>query len=196
VANTCCQLVGNLTSTVPGLISISHRIGTEASRIGGDQGALIIGATIGTVTITAYANKVVHIGCPGRASLNVPWIRKYDCSTGITYFIFSGQGQSSVSGNVGGLASPNEFINSYAVLSASASSGPASIYESAPQEDGYGLSYKGTPFTFTTSDQQTLSINIGFGYGAMYLQSFSLQCTPGQVPISTYDFIFSRNITT
>lgn len=185
----CCKLVGSFPIDIDNIISISSRISTEISKAGDN---LIIGATTGTVSITAYATDYVHNKCQGRANVSIPWIRKYDCDNNRLYFIFSGEGQSSLSGDVDDLAILRNPSVSYPVINASASSGPATLYEDAIQNDGYGLIYDGLPWSFTTDTQGGVNIDIGIeGYDQLYLQSFSLQCTPGQIATATYDFIYS-----
>lgn len=185
----CCKLVGNLDIGVDGIISISSRFNTEIAKAGDN---IIVGPTTGVVSVSAYAGKFAHEGCSGRASVTIPWIRKYDCDNDKVYFIFSGEGESNVSGKVDGLITLNKVINSYRVINASASSGPATIYEDDIQYDGYGAKYTGDPWEFDTSLEESVTINTGISdYGPMFMQSFSLQFTANQVPTASYEFIYS-----
>lgn len=185
----CCKLVGNFPIDINAIISINSRIGTEISKAGDN---LIIGPTTGTVSITAYATDYVHNKCQGRANVSIPWIRKYDCDNDKIYFIFSGEGQSSLSGDVDGLAILRNQSASYPVVNASASSGPATLYDDNTQNDGYGLTYDGDPWPFSTDTAGGVNIDIGIeGYNQLYLQGFSLQCTPGQVATASYEFVYA-----
>lgn len=193
MADLCCQLVGAFPGLSDCLISINSRINTDVTRIAGN---IVIGATTGVVSITAYVNQKLHVGCPGRVSVQIPWLRKYDCDNDVVYFLFQGEGQSSRTepDSIQNLATLNTEAVSYTTVNASASSGPASIYEYDIQTDGYGLTYIGEPWSFDTSDSETLSMDIGVsGYSNLYLQNFSASFQPGQVPTATYEFIYANN---
>jgi len=187
----CCQLVGNLNVGDPGIISVQVRSDTEMSKA---ANSIIVGPTIGSVTISAYATKELHLNaCPGRAGVSINWIRKYDCDSDQVHFLFAGAGKSYISGDVENLASiPNrQSVVTYGVVNASAASGPTALYEKSTQTDGYGLVYAGAPFSFSTNDEGAVIIPFkGINVGNLYLQNFSLQCTPGQVPTATYSLLF------
>ena len=187
----CCKLVGNFPIDVDGIISISTRVQTEVSKTGN---SVLVGATTGTITISAYASRQVHTGCLGRANVTIPWIRKYDCDVDEVIYIFSGQGQSHYAGESDNMHDLIELLNEiveYRTVNASASSGPSTLYEDDMQHDGYGIIYKGHPWQFNTSLEEKVIIDTGIAdYGPMPLQSFSLQLTPNQLPIANYDFIY------
>lgn len=186
----CCNLVGDLRIDVPGIVSIGVSSDTESSWI---EGELVIGPTIGKVSVSAYASPSVHCACPGRASVTIPWIKKLDCDAQKVYFIFSGQGRSTISGDVGGMASIVQSLGrDYTILNANASSGPTVPYEQNIQHDGYGLSYSGGPWSFTTSEEYDVMVgSIGSIAGPLYLESFSLECSPGSIPTVSYSFAFA-----
>lgn len=190
MADDCCKLVGNFVLNVTGcIISVSVNSSTEASKICEDT--LVIGPTIGTASVVGYATDTIHTGCPGRAGVSIPWVRKWDCENNEVYFLFAGQGRSFVAGDVQNLATVNERICSYPTMNASAQGGPASIYMETDQEDGYGLRYVGQPFSFETSDENDVTFtNFGVGEGPLYLQSFNLDCSPGNIPTASYSFVF------
>lgn len=186
----CCNLVGNYPNAPSGVFSINVNSKTEVSKAGSE---LIIGPTVGTVSMSGYAKNLIHRGCAGRASISIPWVRKYDCDNDELHFIFAGAGQSSVAGDIGGLASiQNSAGITYKVVSANSSSGPTTLYSKEEQEDGYGLSYNGGPMAFTTDDSGGAEFGnfLGVGSGPLYLQSFNLTTTPGQLPVANYSFIF------
>ena len=191
MASDCCNLVGNL-SIGEGVISVQVRSNTEVNKSGTD---IIVGPTIGSITISAFANTQIHVGCAGRAGVSINWIRKYDCDNDIVYFLFSGSGRSFISGDVKGLAAVSNSVVSYPILNASAANGPSSLYENSTQLDGYGLTYVGGPFPFNTDEEGGVVFTdiTGIGTGTVYLQSFSLQCNPGNFPIANYDLIFVNN---
>ena len=187
----CCQLVGDLN--VEGCyISINTSCSVEGAgetAICSDYSGQKSGEMLQTVTITGYASTNIHIGCPGRAGVSTTLTRKYDYDSQATVFMCDGQGASHVVGDVNGLASVLGSQRSCEVFSANASSGPASIYIRAIQTTGLGLRYTGGPISFTTSEGcTTISIAIGPISGSFYLQSFSLDAQPGQIPIASYTF--------
>ncbi len=185
----CCKLVGNMWIGVGGIISISSRFNTEIGKAGNN---ILVGPTTGVVSVGAYAGKFAHVGCPGRGSVTIPWKKRYDCDHDKTYYIFSGEGESNVSGNISGLITLNKVVNSYRVVQASASSGPAAIYEDEIQYDGYGAKYVGNPWQFDTSLEQNVTIDTGIAdYGPMFLQSFSLDLNANQIPTVNYEFVYS-----
>lgn len=191
-AQGCCQLVGSFPLDDPNncFISINVSSSTESSLINNVD--FIIGPTIGTVSVTGYAQNDVYIGCPSKASVQIPWIRKWDCDNNNVYFIPAGEGKSSKFGSVIGFADLKKTIGSYRIVSASSSSGPATLYTDEEQTDGYGLDYYKGPISFATSPDGVTwdGGGLGLGVGLMYLQSFNLELTPGQLPVASYSFVF------
>lgn len=198
----CCKLVGSFPTTAEGLISVSSRGGTGFQfYTANNTNAITVEPSTGTVSISAYAATFVHEGCPGKATVNINWLRRTDCNTFV--YLFGGQGRSSITGDVSGLAYfPNVSmianpIAEYTTVDASASSGPAALYTEDIQEDGIGLIYRGLPWFIDTSNESSCKINLTSygigGYGVCLLQSLSLQCVPGKVPTVNFDFIYNIN---
>jgi len=184
----CCQLVGDLY-VGDYIISVQVKSNTEINKSGT---SIILGPTLGSVSISAYATKSIHTGCPGRAGVSLNWLRKYDCDKDELHFIFLGSGKSFISGDVEDLVSVSNGVVNYPILNASATSGPTGFYEHTTQTDGFGLSYKGKPYSFNTGSEGEVSIPLdGIGPGTGYLQSFALQCVPGQVPTVNYNIVFT-----
>lgn len=194
----CCKLVGNFELDGRkidrrGIISISTRSSTDMNRIGEK---IIKGPTIGSLTITAYADDKFFNGCTSRAGVSLNWINKYDCVKDEVHFIFAGEGKSYIQGDVKGLAVhryPADTV-SYKIVNASASSGPHTLYEFTTQEDGYGLSYRGGPWSFDTKSEGAVTFNMDWlpdNYNPLYLQSFNVQAGPNQLPVATYEFVYS-----
>lgn len=188
----CCNLVGNFPQVgYDGIISISVNSNTEISKI---EEVILTGPTVGTVSITGYAQNSIYSGCPGRAGSSFNWIRKFECNggEGKVHFIFSGEGQSFIFGGV-----PNDLASltsaaSYNIVNASSSSGPSVLYTDVTQTDGYEFDYKGNPIPFnTTQGPVTISISKVVGNVNLYLQNFSLECNPGALPTASYSFVFS-----
>jgi hypothetical protein len=188
MADDCCKVVGNLDLGIDGcFISVNSSCSTEMSSACGVDTPLP-GPTIQTVNLTAYAGDDLHIGCSASAQVSINWIRKFDCDNDITYFLFAGEGESSIIGDVGNLAElKNEAgTNACVSLSASSQGGPASIFTETTQTNGYGLIYRGDPIDFITDEGGT-SIRLGgILAGDYYLQSFSLDLQPGQLPVANY----------
>lgn len=198
MAEDCCKLVGNLNLTgIDGCI-ISLNMSSKSELIKECGSDILTGPTVGTVNITGYAvtptdnDSGVHTGCPGKAGVSISWVRRYDCDNNILHFISGGAGSSYVAGDVGGLAGlHNSLGRKYSTISASASSGPATIYMETEQEDGYGLIYTGGPISFNSDDTLEF-VNFMDSTGpTLYLQNFSLDLNPGEIPIANYSFVFS-----
>lgn len=188
MTGSCCNLVGNLSLDLTGVISVSVNSNTDSSKIGDN---IVIGPTIGTISMSGYATNTVYYGCGGKVGVSLQWIRKYDCDNNKVYLIFAGAGRSFTFGDIGGLASlTNTFGRSYDVINANASAGPTSLYVKDSQIDGYGLRYFGNPISFGTTDDGCLVSNFGVGEGPLYLQNFNLDLNTGTIPIATYSFLF------
>ena len=200
MADSCCYLVGNFEVTAPGIISVTSQGSTEINMVtAGGSTAVTVGPSSGSVSISAYAGDEVYIGCPGRGGVTIPWIIRNDCTENI--YLFGGAGRSFISGKVGGyatfpsIAGMTNPVTSYNVVSASSSSGPATLYEDSFQEDGYGLVYNGNPWNIDTTTEEGCTINLSSygigGYGECKLQSLNIQTVPGQVPVVNMSFIYS-----
>ena len=202
--SNCCNLVGNFfgnsDNKPTGIISVTSQGSAEVRLVSaGGRNVATVGPSTGTVSISAYASNERYYGCPGRANVTVPWIIKNDCSE--QRYLFGGAGRSSISGDVGTyaefphIAGVTNPVNSYNVVSASASSGPASLYENSIQRDGFGLIYRGNPWIINTSTEDGCTINLtsyGIGaYGVCKLQNINLQCVPGKIPVVNMSFIYS-----
>jgi hypothetical protein len=192
MAETCCQLVGDLNLGLDGcVISVNMSTTTEVVTACGDQA--LEGPTIGSVNLSAYADNNVWIGCPSRAGVNTQFIRKYDCENDKIYFIFAGRGQSFYTGEADRFVTLDQVLNNNnESISASSSSGPSSLYMRTTQVNGYGMSYAGAPISFDTSAEGT-EISLGgiFSGNTYYLQSFSFEAQPGQLPIVSYSLVYS-----
>jgi hypothetical protein len=188
----CCQLVGNLELGIDGcIVSVNTSSSTEVVMACGEDPRE--GPTTGTLSISAYADTTLWVGCPSRAGVNIPFIRKYDCDEDVVYFIFSGQGQSFFTGEADRYVSLYKTLpTSSEAVSASSMSGPTSIYMKTKQTNGYGMAYAGNPISFETSAEGT-EIKVGgiFGETSYYLQSFNFEAQPGQLPIVTYSLVYS-----
>lgn len=189
----CCQLVGNLNIGIDSgcIISVNVSSSTEVITSCGDEP--LEGATVGSISISAYADTKLWEGCPFRAGVSIPFIRKYDCENNDVYFIFSGQGQSFYSGPKPSYVSLYKTLPTESIaLSASSSSGPASVYTETTQINGYGMNYNGAPIDFTTTPEGTeISLGRAFGRGPFYLQSFSIEAQPGQLPVANYSIVYN-----
>lgn len=201
MADNCCNLVGNFDIDPElGIISVTSQGSTDVGLItAGGEYQSIIGPSTGTVSITAFANSNKYYGCPGRAGVSVPWITKNDCTNPI--FLYGGAGRSYISGgypsyvdfpSIKGVVNP---VNTYNVVSASASSGPAALYEDSTQRDGFGLLYDGRPWSIDTSEEAKCTINLSsYGIGSDFtdckLQNINVQFVPGQIPVVNMSFIY------
>lgn len=199
MAENCCKLVGNLTiDGIDGCLT-SVNVSSRSEILRECGGELLIGPTTGTVSIAGYAvestsgDSGIHTGCPGRAGVSIPWVRRYDCDNDLLYLIAGGQGSSFVAGDIDSSASLIIATGrSFPSISASSTSGPATVYMETSQEEGYGLNYTGGPIAFDTRDELIIA-NFGVGEGPLYLQNFSVEFNPGEIPTATYSFLFIIN---
>lgn len=190
----CCKLVGNLDLGIDGcIISVSSNSNTEIIMACGEN--IQTGPSTKSVNLTAYAGTESWTGCPSKAGVSIPYVRKYDCENDILYLIFAGQGQSFITGSPTELfdfVELNSNIDDVGITSksysASSSSGPATIYMETNQITGYGMTYKQGPIEFDTSSEDILKPlgNLGEDY---YLQNFSFDAQPGQLPVVSYSFV-------
>ena len=186
-----------ISANMSGKVEIIKECGT------GGQGDVIFGPTIGSLSITAYISSRlgVHQDCQGRAGVSVPWSRHFGCGIGGTaedtgvYFIKSGSGSSFIAGNVDGLASIVKSTGrEYPNISISSQGGPTSLGTYITQTDGAGLIYNDGPLNFDSSrDSMIFNFTVYYDGGSIstfYLQNFSLELTPGEIPIVSYSFMF------
>jgi len=186
----CCKLVGNLKLGIDGcIISISTSCSTESTVACGDEHPLP-GPTIGSLNITGYADTQIWVGCPCKAGLNLPYVRKYDCVNDVVYFIPNGQGQSFISGE-NAAVSVKYPLSSCTSINASSTSGPTTIYMETTQINGYGLSYTGGPISIETTTEMSPVEFPGIVEQDLYLQNFSFDAQPGQLPTVSYSFVYS-----
>jgi len=199
MAENCCKIVGNLTiDGIDGCIT-SVNVSSRSEILRECGGEILIGPTTGTVSITGYAvtstenDSGIHTGCPGRAGVSIPWVRRYDCDQDILYLIAGGQGSSFIAGDIENSATLNIATGrSFPSISASSTSGPATVYMETFQEEGYGLNYTGGPIAFDTREELIIN-NFGVGEGPLYLQNFSVEFNPGEIPTASYSFLFVIN---
>jgi len=187
--SNCCQLVGDLNLGLPGcIISINTSSATEVITACGEEP--LEGPTIDTLSISAYADGGAWVGCPSRAGVNIPFVRKYDCITDVVYFIFSGRGQSFYTGEADKYVTLFKTLPTKSeALSASSAGGPTSLYMRSKQTNGYGMSYSGGPINFDTSPEGT-AIGLGGIFNkTYYLQSFSFEAQSGQIPVVSYSLV-------
>jgi len=183
----------------------------------GVTGEILIGATKGSMSINTFVKEytdapdstIIFTECSTSANLSIPWMTRYDCDSGNDYtqYINTGQGAATIIGEPPYVVLLNSVVTAYPNLTANSSSGPATIYSLQPQIDGYGLSYTGGPIDFNSSDEATLKISLGdiiptniltelgfpaeLGNTTMYLQSFNVNYTPGEIPTANYSYAFS-----
>lgn len=184
----CCKLVGDLDVSGGCFISISTSCSTDTPDDSVCTTDDLSGSTTQTVTVTGYASEKIYTGCGGKAGVSTSLTRKYDYRTNSMRFFCDGYGSSYVAGDVDGLAVVLKSSTTTPTFMASSESGPASIYTESTQTNGLGLSYSGLPMSFSTSSSSCtmLSLSIGSITGSFYLQSFSLDLQPGQLPVASY----------
>jgi len=194
---TCeCNLVGLLNINYSGIISANIDGGTTVEI--SDEGLILLGATINTLSISAYAFEpggdwYLGVTCASQAQAALQWIQKYDCFTDTVHFIPKSGGKSSVTGgpidNVTLECDPNIVTETF---SASAQSGPSTAYITTERRDGFNLRYTGRPIPVESGSPSPYTINLGpAGTIVGYLQSFSLTVAPPQPATVNYSFVFT-----
>ena len=114
-----------------------------------------------------------------------------------TYFIPRGGGKAYTEGSVTSDISMTS-IGSYENFSASAASGPHTVYLLSDHYDGYDFYYNGDPIAVGPDDgyhNKAVSIFDGIlpTNSALHLTSFSWSYEPPNVPSVSYSFLFSFN---
>jgi hypothetical protein len=200
MASNCeCRIVaefpilGNL-----GIISANLRTNKEISV--SDAGIVLAGPTTGDLSVTAYAPLTVSLDCPGRAGVSYSWDRRIECPQNgslIVHFVPRSGGRSYREGDVDNTITMTQAGDTYKTFSASASSGPTTPYLYLDHRDGYNFSYSGVPITVDPSDGNGVkNVTIFNGIlpagSELYLQSFSWEYSPPNVPTVSYSFLFSN----
>jgi hypothetical protein len=186
MASECCNLVGNFDLNLSGcIVSVSTNSFTEFIGCGDVP---VEGPSMTTINFSGYASLSMWKGCPGRAGVSIPYVRKYDCENDKVYLIFNGLGQSYCSGDADKFSKITNVASKKAIsVNANASSGPTGIYEKTTTQTGYGLSYSGSPVSFVTSKGGTfISLNDEL---SGYLQNFTFEVRPGEIPVASYSLI-------
>ena len=183
-----------------GIISANLRTTTEVTLTA--DNTPLFGTTNGDLSITAYAllSSNDDLKCPARAGVSYNWDRRQECDTsGITTrFIPRGGIKAYREGPITSYITMTDVVG-YTSFSASASSGPTTPFIYNTHYDGYNFAYSGSPISVSASDSKNpksinifASNNIPLLLGATYyLQSFSWEYTPPNVPTVTYSFLLS-----
>jgi len=188
-----CNIVGLLSMNYSGIISASLNGGTEVGVA--SDGTVLLGATLNTLSITAYAfaagaDKFLGATCPSSAQATLKWVQRYDCTTDTTYFIPQTGGKASITnGPITGVSlacDPNIESRSF---SASAQSGPSTPYLTHIMKSGFNLVYTGIPIPIESGSQSPYTINLGPFTVTAYLQSFNLSVSPPSFATVSYNFV-------
>ena len=194
--------MGLLSNNLPGVYS-AQVDGSTTVEISEDSGVVLLGSTLSTLSIGAYAflpgqDPFLGATCQFSAQASIPWITKFDCFTGRTYFIPKSGGKASLTNRVPSGIDTNiinitcnpGIVNTS--FSADSTSGPAAPYFLADREDGYNMVYTGNPLPVETGRPTLYTINLGTAGTILgFLQSFSLSVNPPDVAKVQYSFAFS-----
>jgi hypothetical protein len=200
MANICvCDIVANFPYLKDlGIISASLR--TNRDIVVTSDGLALYGPSFGDLSITAYGDYLdtQKLTCPAKAGASYTWDKRYECDTTshiIVYFIPRGRIRSYQEGEVNSNISLKP-VSSHASFSASASSGPTTVFIKQDHIDAYDFTYSGGPIPLVPDDAY-YAINIDFldpllpAGSSLYVQSFSWDYTPPQIPTLSYSFLFS-----
>lgn len=197
MAGNCCYLVGNLTGLPSGFISVEVQLSSQVFVTA--DGASFLGASVGQLTATAYGSEESNLYCPGRAGVQYDWMQRYDCLNDKVHFIPAGKDKAFKEGDVTSTIGISRIVATNTMLSASASSGPHTIYMQATHSQGWGFSYFGTPLSISsrdTSHMTTFSRFLPNSTDKLYLVSFNWQHTEPQPAIVQYSYAFSYSTKT
>lgn len=197
-----CSIVGVLDTSLQGIFSASID-GSTTVEISEDSGVVLLGQSVSTLNIGAYAflpgqDPFLGATCQFSANASIPWIAKYDCFTSQTFFIpksgakasMTNREASGIDTSIINLSCNPGLVNTF--FQADASSGPASPFFLADREDGFNLVYTGNPIQINSGIPVVYSISLGFaGEIRGFLQSFSLTVNPPEVAKVQYSFVFS-----
>ena len=202
---TCpCNIAGAFDIEYDGIISASMTAGTDI-KLTSDE-IILIGPTLGTINIQAYPylpnpatnlDRTLGVSCPTKVQAQMNWVRRYDCDDDLYYFIPQRGGTASLEGELplGVSFEIGPFLG-YQSFSASASSGPATVYLDTTHYDGFNLIYTGHPIPFESGRPEPMNIltsRLPVGVD-LYLQSFSMDITPPHNASCSYSFAFVYNV--
>jgi hypothetical protein len=205
MAECTCNIAANfpgLQGLNLGIISVSLRSSQNISVM--NDGLKLFGPATGDLSITAYAplNTGEELACPGRAGVSFEWDQRIACeevgsggSAIIVYFIARAKDKAYKEGDVTSQISMTSY-NSYETFSASAASGPFTMYLKTMHHDGYDFSYTGTPIPINKNNGRnptniTWLADILPGGSKLYLSNFTWEYTTVGIPTVSYSFLFS-----
>lgn len=171
-----------------GIISANLRSNTQI--IITSELQILIGPSLGELSITGYAATGEIFECPGRAGVSYEWVQKYDCLADKIYFVPRGGDRAYIEGEVSSSVDITSILTSTG-FSASASSGPHTVYLDSRHEDGHSFSYSAGPIAVTGRDVDLSIISSLLPNGDAYLTTFSWEQTPPNIPTVSYSFIFA-----
>jgi len=206
-----CDLVGNFpVKENLHIISANLKSRTEF-RIVPETSIYLEGPTTGDLSITAYAplpsneeakwhnGTKVGLWCLGKAGASYTWNRRIACDdSGLrVYMIPGGPSAAYKEGAVTSQINLVEKVD-YDSFSASAASGPFTIYSHVTHTDGHDFVYNGSPIPISSDDAYNVKEIDIFVTGSnvmpqnyeLYLTSFTWDYTPPNIPTVSYSFLF------
>jgi len=200
MADQCvCNIVANFPY-LSGLGIVSANLRTNREIVVNSDGLVLYGPSFGDLSITAYGDfaDTKLLTCPAKAGASYTWDRRYECDTTsniIVYFIPRGRIRSYKEGEVNHNISLTP-ASSHVSFSASASSGPTAVFLKQDHIDAYDFTYSGDPIPLVPGNAYN-AIEVDFlnsllpTGSSLYLQNFSWDYTPPQIPMLSYSFLFS-----
>jgi len=200
-----CVVAGLFEVGFTGIVSVSLTGSSEfldilsqcdaAPNVFTDVRKRLKGPSTGTMSINAYAflqgstNKLLGTSCPSQASVSLPTQNRFDCENNITRIIRTKTGEASREGDpIDGITLLDEFC-SFRTVNANAQSGPSSRVVDTEKFLGSDLIWTGPPFTFDTTDADTLDFNI-LGLDVK-LTGFNISVTTPSAATNSYTFQYS-----
>lgn len=167
---------------------LSPNVFTDAKKV-------LKGPSTGSLQITAYAfekgdpNKFLGTACPSSAGVSLPTQQRFDCEAKTTRIIRTKTGEAFREGDpIDGITLLDEFC-SFRAINASAQSGPATRITDTDRFLGSNLIWTGPPFSFNTTDPDSLDFTI-LGLDVK-LTNFSINVAVPSVATNSYTFQYS-----
>jgi len=200
-----CIVAGLFQVGYDGIISVNITGSSEfldilsqcdaAPNVFGEVRKRLKGPSVGQMSISAYAftkgaaDKLLGTSCPSQAGVDLPTQQRFDCENNITRIIRTKTGQAYREGDaINGITLTDEFC-SFRTVNASASSGPSTQVIDTERFLGSDLIWTGPPFSFNTTNADTLDFNI-LGLDVK-MTNFSISIQAPSASTNSYTFQYS-----
>ena len=200
-----CQVAALFEPGYDGIISASLTGSSEfieiisqcdqAPNVFSDVRKVLKGPSVGQLQITAYAfpkgasDVFLGTSCASSAGISLNTQQRFDCESKVTRIIRTRDGEAFREGDpITGITLLGEFC-SFRTVNASAQGGPSTRVTDTTRFLGSNLIWTGPPFSFDTTNPDSLDFNI-LGLDVK-MTSFSVNVTVPSVATNSYSFSYS-----